>query len=68
MNQSQIKERINHLIPLAESGEQWAEICRLEDLLCVRCNGTEKLPNDKAFGSDPICQKCCVLDEKPSIQ
>lgn len=33
MNATEIQERIDRLIPHAETGEQWAEICRLEALM-----------------------------------
>jgi hypothetical protein len=55
MNRETILAEIARLMPRAESGEQWAEICRLEALLYCAC-GAELLAEQEERNS--VCDEC----------
>ena len=59
MTTEQLRQEIKRLIPKAESGEQWAEICRLEALMLngpfyCAC-GREMSSEQEQMG---VCREC----------
>jgi len=50
MSKQDYQDQIDALIPKAETGEQWAEICRLEDLMM---NAVDEDIED-AMGLEPV--------------